>query len=117
MRKEIYNNKSKMSIENKLPLELCDIVYQYSRTKHSQMSSPAGLIMKHFIKIAVSPECCDTGYCDIINHDDETIIEALSEYEPEPIVIYDRMTIWFRLRCKYGFQSVCEYNEWCDDLY
>jgi len=105
-----------MSIESKLPLELCNIVYEYSKDKDSHKSSPSGLIMKHFIKLAVSSECCDTGYCDIINHDDESIIWALSEVLPEPIVLYDRMTIWFRM-WEGGFQTVIIYNEWCDDLY
>jgi len=42
-----------MPIENKLPLELCNIVYQYSKDKDSHKYSETGLIFKKFMNSGI----------------------------------------------------------------
>ncbi len=43
-----------MTLENKIPIELCNIVYQYSKDRDTDKYSKTGLIFKKFMKSIIS---------------------------------------------------------------
>jgi len=67
-----------MSLENKLPIELCNVVYQYSKDRDSDKYSETGLIFKKFMKSIIS-DFNQTNDVNLENDEPETIRDIFFE--------------------------------------